>query len=96
MTTRLVGVEVFKGATSTRYGPQTVGGAVNVLTRSIPTKKEWTGDLSYGAFNTLKLHGYTGGGLENGVYYSKGRICNQMALKSCPLMPQRDSPEQSP
>ena len=39
MTTRLVGVEVFKGAASTRYGPQTVGGAVNVLTRSIPTKK---------------------------------------------------------
>ncbi len=61
MTTRLVGVEVFKGAASTRYGPQTVGGAVNVLTRSIPTTKEWSGDISYGAFNTLKFHGYSGG-----------------------------------
>ena len=61
MTTRLVGVEVFKGAASTRYGPQTVGGAVNVLTRSIPVERQWAGDLSYGAFNTLKLHGYTGG-----------------------------------
>ena len=61
MTTRLVGVEVFKGAASTRYGPQTVGGAVNVLTRSVPTEQEWSGDLSYGAFNTLKLHAYTGG-----------------------------------
>ena len=61
MTTRLVGVEVFKGASSTRYGPQTVGGAVNVLTRTIPTDKVWAGDASYGAFNTLKLHGYTGG-----------------------------------
>ena len=61
MTTRLVGVEVFKGAASTRYGPQTVGGAVNVLTRSIPIDKEWSADMSYGAFNTLKLHGYAGG-----------------------------------
>ncbi len=60
MTTRLVGVEVFKGAASTRYGPQTVGGAVNVLTRAVPTDEQWGGDVSYGAFNTLKAHGFVG------------------------------------
>ena len=61
MTTRLVGVEVFKGAASTRYGPQTVGGAVNLLTRDVPDENIWSGDVSYGAFNTLKGHVYAGG-----------------------------------
>lgn len=60
MTTRLVGVEVFKGAASTRYGPQTVGGAVNLLTRAVPSGEQWGGDVSYGAFNTLKAHGFVG------------------------------------
>jgi len=65
MTTRLVGVEVFKGAASTRYGPQTVGGAVNLLTRDVPEDKTWSGDVSYGAFNTLKGHVYSGGSIGN-------------------------------
>ncbi len=61
MTTRLTGVEVFKGAASTRYGPQTVGGAVNLLTRNIPAERVWFADASYGSFNTLKGHLYAGG-----------------------------------
>jgi outer membrane receptor for Fe3+-dicitrate len=36
MSTRLVGVEVFKGPAATRFGPQTVGGAINLLTRRVP------------------------------------------------------------
>ena len=65
MTTRLVGVEVFKGASSTRYGPQTVGGAVNLLTRSIPTETKWGADASFGDFNTLKVHSFIGGEFSN-------------------------------
>lgn len=63
MTMRLVGVEVIKGAAAIRHGPQTIGGAVNVLTRRVPlegTVGEL--DLAYGSHNTLKSHAYAGHG----------------------------------
>jgi Fe(3+) dicitrate transport protein len=60
MSTRLTGVEVFKGAASTRYGPQTVGGAINVLTRPIPEQLEAYSDLSLGLRHSYKAHGWTG------------------------------------
>lgn len=60
MSTRLTGVEVFKGAASTRYGPQTVGGAVNVLTRPIPEKLDGYTDLSVGMRNSYKGHAWAG------------------------------------
>jgi Fe(3+) dicitrate transport protein len=67
MTTRLIGIEVFKGAASTRHGPQTVGGAVNLITRSIPVSKTVTSDVSVGGFQTLKGHVSTGGLTQRGV-----------------------------
>ena len=60
MSTRLVGVEVFKGPAATRHGPFTVGGAVNVLTRPIPTHPDHSLDISTGLFRTHKLHGWVG------------------------------------
>ena len=36
LTTRLTGVEVFKGPASIQYGPNTIGGALNLVTRAIP------------------------------------------------------------
>ncbi len=66
MSIRLTGVEVFKGAASTRYGPQTVGGAINLLTRSIPNQSEYKTELALGAYNTFKAHTYAGGYGKNG------------------------------
>jgi Fe(3+) dicitrate transport protein len=60
MSTRLTGVEVFKGAASTRYGPQTVGGAINVLTRPIPDQLEGYSDLSLGLRSSYKAHAWSG------------------------------------
>jgi Fe(3+) dicitrate transport protein len=65
MSTRLVGVEVFKGAASTRHGPQTVGGALNVLTRKIPDEKVFYGDVAVGIRDTYKVHTYLGGSGSN-------------------------------
>ena len=67
MTTRLIGVEVFKGAASTRYGPQTVGGAVNLITRAIPVSKTVTSDVSIGGFQTFKGHVSAGGTTQQGI-----------------------------
>ncbi len=62
MTTRLVGVEVFKGPAATTHGPQTVGGAINLLTRRTPRQPDGSIDLSYGLRQTAKVHGWVGTG----------------------------------
>ncbi len=74
MSTRLVGVEVFKGPAATRYGPQTVGGAINLRTRSVPRSHDWATDVSAGLHGALKAHawgaaaGEGGGVLVEGVH----------------------------
>jgi len=69
MSTRLVGVEVFKGPAATRFGPSTVGGAINLRTRSVPRDGSVGQlDMAVGLRNTFKAHGYAGvGGPRSGV-----------------------------
>lgn len=67
MTQRITGVEVFKGAASTAHGPQTVGGAINLLTRAVPDDGAiYRVDLAAGTFGTARLHAYGGWGTERG------------------------------
>ena len=56
LMTRMTGVEVFKGPASLLYGPQTIGGAINLTTREVPTRSEGAFDLSFGRFLTRKIH----------------------------------------
>ncbi len=62
MTTRMTGVEIFKGPSAIEYGPNTIGGAVNMTTRAIPKGKEIGIDLAGGNFQTYKAHAYGGYG----------------------------------
>ena len=62
MSSRLVGVEVFKGPAATRFGPHTVGGAINVRTRAVPAAPTAGLDLAGGQFWTGKAHGWAGAG----------------------------------
>lgn len=65
MTMRIVGVEVIKGAAAIRHGPQTIGGAINLRTRRVPVDATIGEiDAAYGAFNTVKAHGFTGYGTD--------------------------------
>lgn len=59
LTTRMVGVEVFKGPASIQHGPQTIGGAVNLVSAPIPDKTEAMIDAAGGsdAFRRLHLRG---------------------------------------
>lgn len=67
MSRRMTGVEVFKGAASTQYGPQTVGGALNLLTRPVPQDGPHGAlDLAAGLRQTVRLHGWAGTGNERG------------------------------
>ena len=60
LTTRLVGVEVFKGPAAIRYGPNTIGGAINLKTRAIPVAPVAVIDSAYGLNRRLKVHSYAG------------------------------------
>ncbi len=58
---RMVGVEIFKGPAAVLYGPNTIGGAINLLTREVPTEAEGAFELSYGRFQYRRAHFHYGG-----------------------------------
>ncbi len=65
MVARMVGVEVFKGPAAVQTGPQTVGGAINMQTRSVPRDGTVRSvDLAAGLRNTGRVHAYAGHGDE--------------------------------
>lgn len=47
-------LEVFKGFSAVTMGPNSIGGAVNYLSKSLREKSGQGVDLQYGSFNTLK------------------------------------------
>jgi len=57
---RMESVEVFKGPASIQYGPNTVGGAINMVTTPIPFERRSEINMSYGSQNFRKLHAYSG------------------------------------
>lgn len=72
LTQRLTGVEVYKGPASVQYGPNTVGGAVNMLTRRIPARNKGAVDLAGGLYGTRKAHGWWGTGNDWGGLLLEG------------------------
>jgi Fe(3+) dicitrate transport protein len=49
---RMQGVEVSKGSSQIKYGPYTIGGAINLLSTIIPNTFKGFAQLSYGSFGT--------------------------------------------
>ena len=49
---RMQGIEVLKGSSQIKYGPYTVGGAVNLISRTIPESFAGQALVSYGRFGT--------------------------------------------
>lgn len=62
---RMEGVEVLKGSSQIKYGPYTVGGAVNLLSTSIPETFKGFAQLSYGSFNTNQQRIWVGNSGKN-------------------------------
>ncbi|MCA9494383.1 MAG: sterol desaturase family protein [Myxococcales bacterium] len=62
MTQRMVGVEVYKGPAAIQYGPQTIGGAVNVLTRATPRGPDGAVDVALGQYAMARMHAWAGTG----------------------------------
>lgn len=57
---RMSAVEVFKGPATTQYGPATIGGAVNLVSRAIPYAGEGELDVQYGQYNFQRYNAYYG------------------------------------
>jgi Fe(3+) dicitrate transport protein len=68
LMTRMVQVRVIKGPAAIVYGPQTIGGAIDLLTRPIPSALSGAVDLAGGSYGYAKIDGYYGGSDDhNGV-----------------------------
>ena len=61
LVTRLEAVEVFKGPAAIPYGPNNIGGAVNVVTRRIPDINEGAAEIELGSYGFRKAQTYYGG-----------------------------------
>ncbi|MDP2345344.1 MAG: TonB-dependent receptor [Deltaproteobacteria bacterium] len=79
LTTRMVGIEVFKGPAAIRQGPHTVGGAVNLRTRPVPFQSVGSLNVGFGLVGAgreqSRLHGVAGVGDETwGVLIEGARV----------------------
>jgi Fe(3+) dicitrate transport protein len=73
MMTRMTGVRVVKGPGAIVYGPQTVGGAIDLVTRPIPTSgAEGYVDMAYGSWGYNKVHASGGWGNERWGFLVEG------------------------
>ena len=59
-TTRMTAIEVTKGPSTIKYGPNTVAGTLNLISRQVPDSQEGALDLGLGTDNYGKLHAYYG------------------------------------
>jgi len=59
---RMTQIEVIKGPAAIQYGPQTVGGAIDLTTRALPSRQAGGVDLGLGQYGYGKFHGYFGAG----------------------------------
>jgi len=73
LTTRMTAIDVIKGPAAIQHGPNTVGGAVNLRTRSVPTDGLHAGaDLAAGSYTSGKAHLWAGGGDARGGWLVEG------------------------
>jgi len=60
MIQRMSQVRVVKGPGAIAYGPQTVGGAIDMITRPIPSTTSGAVDVAVGSYGYGKVHAYAG------------------------------------
>ncbi len=69
---RMSALEVFKGPSAIQYGPATVGGAINLVSREIPYASEGELDVQYGSDNFQRYNVFQGQQIDNFGYLIEG------------------------
>lgn len=83
LMSRMTQVEVFKGPSAIKYGPNTVGGAINMLSRSISSSSENNGgllDIAYGENSYQKAHGYYTANVKNNTFGDYGVLVEALTV----------------
>src|SRR6185295_7463013 len=78
---RMRTVRVVKGPASILYGPQTVGGAVDLVTREIPAERKGTYDLALGQYGFNKQHISYGASNEHAGFLIEGMRLDNSGFK---------------
>lgn len=61
---RMSGLEILKGSSQVRFGPQTTGGVMNYLSTEIPSEQSFYAKSTFGTDQTLFGHSYFGDTVE--------------------------------
>ncbi|MEP4078248.1 TonB-dependent receptor family protein [Haloferula sp.] len=61
---RMSSVEILKGSSQVRYGPQTTGGVINYISTPVPVDHNFYTRNTYGTDNTILSHSYYGDTIE--------------------------------
>lgn len=72
LMTRFTQTRVIKGPAAIAYGPQTVGGAIDFISRPLPTRTTGGADLAAGEYGYNKQHAYFGTGNEQWGFLVEG------------------------
>ncbi|MCL1145635.1 TonB-dependent receptor [Shewanella marinintestina] len=72
MTSKMTAIEVFKGPAAIKYGPNTVAGSLNMVTRAVPQSSEGLVDVSGGSDGFAKAHAYYGDTIDNFGFLIEG------------------------
>ena len=79
---RMSTVRVVKGPASILHGPQTVGGAIDLVTRSIPSERGGTYDLALGQYGYNKEHVTYGMSDEHAGFLIEGMRLDNSGFKN--------------
>jgi Fe(3+) dicitrate transport protein len=84
MITRMYQVAVVKGPSAIAYGPQTVAGAIDLITRPIPSIAQGRVDVGVGEYGYGKFHGYYGASDEKTGFLVEGVHLRNDGFKELP------------
>jgi Fe(3+) dicitrate transport protein len=84
LITRMVDVRVIKGPATIAFGPQTVSGAIDLVTRRVPRKPSGAIDLAGGEYGYAKAHAYFGSGTDQSAFLVEGVHLRSDGFKELP------------
>ena len=81
---RMRTVRVVKGPSAIMFGPQTVGGAIDMITREIPSERKGTYDFAFGQYGFNKQHASFGTSDEHVGFLIEGMRLDNTGFKDLP------------